>query len=262
MSGMPELVDRRALAWLRFVDAATGAPAGVAVSSRADGARLVRKPNGDLVVLPGAALAAHDGFDPPAAPPATTVAIDLVPTGGYAPRRLTLALPRDADPAHAGDAASLFRPVAVPLYPAASYRAGGQLAAVRVTLRHAGDQMRIEGALLRLVIGGRTAARALTDAAGEALLIADGVPITAPGPGATVVGDVEGSIDAIVDPDLARFAADPDVAAARASARARATGWIDPEELEARLAGDAAPPVQVRVRAGATATATIAWTPA
>jgi hypothetical protein len=52
---------------------------------------------------------------------------------------------------------------------------------------------------------GRRVARALTDAAGEALLLVPGVPLSVAGPAATVLPDLGATLDAIVDPALARF---------------------------------------------------------
>jgi hypothetical protein len=261
-----EWLDRRALAAIRFVDAVTGAPIEERVALAADGVSVMRKPSGDVVVLAAPGLEAHrvSFMSPPAAPAigALAVAIDARPLSpAYAARRFALRLPRDPDPAHRAHPDSLFNPARVELLPSPAYRTTGQTAALRVTVRRADDQRRIGGALVRVRPSGLPPARALTDAAGEALVVVAGVPLASPGPGATMVSEIAAAADVLVDPALARFAADDAVDAARAQALAQPGGFIDPDDLEARLGGAAPAAVAIRLTSGGTGTAELTWSP-
>lgn len=259
-----DYLDRRVLAALRFVDA-LGLPIGSPVAVKAaEGVALLRKRSGEVVVMRAPGLASHsDAFLAPPAAPAVgsiTLQLDLRPASPeYGARRFALKLPRDPDPAQAATPASLFRPVEVELLPTPCARPTGLVAALSVTVRRSDDQRRVAGALVRLrPEGGRPPARAFTDAAGDALLLIPGVPLTSPGPGATVLADLAGALDAIVDPALARFIADDALDAARAAAP---PAPIDPDDLESRLAASATTAVAVRIAAGRTRTAAISWTP-
>ena len=255
-----EFQDRRALAGLAFVDT-LGRPALTPVSVAAPGVRLLVKRPGQMVVLDAPGLSAHaDAFHaPPAAPPfgAVTVQLDLRPADpAYGARRYALVLPRDPDPDHAADAGSLFLPVEIPLLPAPSAIVTGLVAAVRVTVRRSDDGRSVEGALVRLrPAGGLPQSRALTDAAGEALLLVGGVPLSSPGPGGVVRSDIAAELDAVIDPALARFHADDRMIAARAEAASRTDGLIDPDDLETRLGGAATGTQTVQIAAGRTRTA-------
>ncbi|HEX3407863.1 MAG TPA: hypothetical protein VHS81_11550 [Caulobacteraceae bacterium] len=259
-----DLLDRRALAALRFVDA-TGAPVLSPVAVTGGGARVVRTRSGLAAVLAAPGLEAHESaFETPPAAPAigsVTVQLDVRPASGeLAARRFALKLPRDPDLANAATAASLFQPVDVALLPTPRARVSGLVAALLVTVRRSDDQRRIAGALVRLrPDGGLPEARAITNMAGDALLIVAGAPLSTPGPGATTLPDVGGQLDAIVDPNLAQFASDSDVAASPAAP------WpgllLDPDDIEARLAGAATAASVVRIACGQIRTASLAWTP-
>lgn len=259
-----EFLDHRALAALRLVDS-SGAQVRVPVAITSEGVSIVHKRHGEAAVLNAPGLAAHaDAFDKVPTTPAlgsVTVQLDLRPTGrDLAPRRFALALPRTSALAQAGTPASLFQPVEIELLPAAGATVSGFVAALSVTLRRADDDRRIEGALVRLKpSGGRPTARAVTDAAGDALLLMHGLPLANPGPNATVLPDIAAQLDAIVDPALARFTADAGLDLARATPRPGPP--IDPDDLESRLGGSATPPVAVRVGCGLTRTAALAWSP-
>jgi hypothetical protein len=261
-----EFQDRRVLAALTFSDAA-GRTVQSPVRVAASGLRLLVKRPGELVVTEAPGLAAHTAaFDAVPAMPAVgsvVVQLDLVPADpALGPRRFALPLPRDPDPANAANANSLFRSAEVPLLPAPSGSVTGLLAAVRVGVRRNDDGRRIEGALVRLrPEGGRPQARALTDAAGDALLLVPAVPLASPGMGGTVLPDIGADLDAVIDPAQVRFHAPEDVMAARAAAAVRLVGLIDPDDVEARLAGSATPPQAVRLAAGQTRIAAIAWAP-
>lgn len=251
-----ELNDRRVLAALRFVDAN-----GLQIVSRVEVAgeppvsvRTNRR--GLAVVTRARGLEAHsDAFDaPPAGPPPSDFLLDIRPfEPGLAPRRMSLSLPRDADPANADDPGSLFRPVDVELLPTPSASLSGQAAAVRVTVTRSDDGRLVEGAVVRLRITGGPRARSVTDKSGEALLIVPGLAISRPGAGATVRGDHPATITAIADPALAVFH--------EPGTRATASVLIDPDDIETRFGASPGPTANARVAAGRTVTAAVQWAP-
>lgn len=260
-----ELLDRRALALLTFVDA-LGAEVVAPVSVVGAGVRSFAKRPGAVVITAAPGFKDYAAaFDPLPAVAAASVPLDLRPHDpALAPRRIALALPRDPDPdpARTKLPGSLFQPVEITLLPTPLSELRGLTAAFSVSVRRATDNARVEGALVRLrPEGGRPEARALTDAAGEALLLVPGVPLASPGAGAVVRPDIGADLDAVVDPALARFHADADLGPARDAARQRNEGFIDPDDLAARLGAAATPAQAVRIEAGRTRTAAIMWTP-
>ncbi|MGE4044209.1 MAG: hypothetical protein AB7F35_05110 [Acetobacteraceae bacterium] len=261
-----EFLDRRALALLSFVDA-LGRPVLTPLRIDASGIRLLTKRPGVLVVMDAAGLSAHTAaFEAPPATPvigSISVPMDIVPADpAYGARRFALALPRDPDPANAANANSLFRAVEIPLLPGPPAAVAGMAAALRVSVTRSDDGHRIEGALVRLrPDGGRPQARAMTDAAGDALLLVPGVPLSMPGMGGVVLPDIGAELDAVIDPALVRFNAADELLAARAAAAARTTGLIDPDDVETRLGGAATGTQALRIAAGQTRTAAIAWIP-
>lgn len=256
----PDLLDRRVLAAVCFVDT-LGAPVlSPLLISAAPGTRWFVKRAGTIIVTQAPGLddyaASFDAI--PAAPAVGSVAVtfDVKPLArAYAPRRFTLALPRAADPKTAN---SVFAPVTVILPPTAASPLAGLAAGVRATVTRKDDGRAIEGALVRLKPSdGRSPVLSLTDAAGEALLMADAIPLASPGPGAVMVRDVAATLDAVVDPAQARFHTPAEIAAARRDAGARRSGFIDPDTL----AGTATPAQTVRIAAGLAVTAAIQWAP-
>jgi hypothetical protein len=262
-----ETLDRRALAALRFRDALGAAVTGP-VSIAAPGVGAFRKPSGEVVVTRAPGLDAYAAAfpDPPAAPApgAVTVTLDLRPADpGLAPRRVRIRLPRDPDPA---SATSIRRPVEIVLPPSVAARTTGLSAGLLVAVRHA-DGRRVEGALVRLTPAGGAPTTALTNAAGEALLLAAGLPLAAPGPGATVVAVTAATLDAVIDPAAVRLHADADLPAARAAEAVRTRDFPDPDALAEALGQPASgvvaiPAAQVDLRPGETRAAVLHWTPA
>lgn len=261
-----EFSDRRILAALTFVDT-LGQPVLTPVRASAPGVRLMAKRPGQLVVTRAPGFDDHvAAFDQPPAMPAigsVAVTLDLLPADpAFGPRRASLALPRDPNPANAANANSLFRPVEIVLLPTPSAAATGLVTRVRVHVRRSDDDRAVEGALVRLrPEGGLPQAMALTDAAGDAQVLVPAVPLATPGGGGVVLPDIGAELDAIVDPALALFHTPDEVMAARAAAFARETDLLDPDDLQARLAASATPPLPLRIAAGQTHTATITWVP-
>jgi hypothetical protein len=263
-----DLLDRRVLALLVFTDA-LGARVRTPVSVRGQGVRCFAKRPGEIVIAdaPGFADYTAAFAAPPFAAAIPTVGsvpvqLDIRPADpGHGARRIAVALPRNPNPGDRTLPSSLFQPVEVALLPTPASLPRGQAAVFSASVRRATDQRRIEGALVRLSPAGLPQARALTDAAGDALLLVAGVPLGSAGPGATVLPDIAADLDVIVDPALARFHADAELDQARADASSRRDGLIDPDDLETRLAASATPPVVVRIAAGRQRGTAIAWTP-
>ncbi|PYP59204.1 MAG: hypothetical protein DMD40_03715 [Gemmatimonadetes bacterium] len=198
-----DLLDRRVLGGVRFINAVTGLPVDRVLDVRAPNVQWIRNGSGDYVIALAPGLAAHTvAFAaPPAAPPIGSVTLTVTvrdPLGEYLPRRATITLPRDPDPTHAAQTGSLFSPVGVPLYlaPAASTAPGWAL--VRVTVLGGTPDDRLAGALLRVVqdVTGRVLARGLSDARGEALVPVPGIPVTTfgTGTGPVLATDVTASL--------------------------------------------------------------------
>lgn len=149
---MAEVVDRRVLAALRFVSAATGLPVEGALTVAAPGLRFVRNRLGLFVVYRADGFRAQtDAFDgQPGAAPETFDGIVVDPEGRYLPRRFTVELLRDADPDNAGAAGSLFTPIAIELYLSPTATSRATWAVVRGTVRDAVSGEPVGGALVRL----------------------------------------------------------------------------------------------------------------
>ena len=179
-----DLLDRRALGAIRFVDAVTGVEADAPLRVRADGVRWIRNRRGWWIVASAPGLEAHTGAfaAPPAQPPVGSVRVDFVvedPSGKYLARRAATALPRDPDPAKAALPGSLFLPQDVLLFRAPAAAVAMGWATVRASVAKGGRPL--PGALLRLVrkgAGGTELGRGMTDARGEALVAAAGIPAT------------------------------------------------------------------------------------
>lgn len=184
MSVGADLLDRRALGAVRFLDAVTGGEAAAPLRVRAEGVRWVRNRRGWWIAASAPGLEAHaSAFQaPPKQPAVGSVRVELVvedPSGKYLARRAAMELPRDPNPVKAEQPGSLFLPQDVVLFraPAAAIAAGW--ATVRASVSKGGKPL--PGALLRLVrkgAGGKELGRGMTDGRGEALVAAAGIPAT------------------------------------------------------------------------------------
>lgn len=177
-----ERVETRILGALRCVDAITGTPVGHALDVRADGADILLNRSGLHILRRAAALAAHEAsFEtPPVLPAIGSVQLALTvsdPLGVYLPRRATLALPRDPNPANAAAPDSLFRPAELPLFPSPSAPVAVNWAVLRVSVAASTGES-LGGALLRVLRNGSVLGRGLSDWRGEALVPVAGVPVT------------------------------------------------------------------------------------
>lgn len=260
----PDLLDRRALALIALVDP-FGRPLAGPAQLTGEGLRTVAKPGGLWAVLACSGLEAHaTAFESaPAGPVQGSVdcAIDIRPAdGALAPRRAVVPLPRDPDPAHRGEADSLFAAVAIALLPSPRCPVPGTSAAVRVTVRKRNDGRRVANALVRVASdNGQFAARAVTDAAGEALLIVPDFPMSFTGGGGSVVDGLPAKVTAVADPATAVLVEDAGALAALTGASGMRSGWPDPDALADAFPVPAAGAVNVRLSTRIVATTEVEW---
>jgi hypothetical protein len=260
----PDLLDRRALALIRLIDV-YGRPVEGPVRIESAGVRSVAKKDGEFAILAAPGLESHvPAFDAPPPTPALAsqhILLDLTPVAArVAPRRFDLALPRDPKPANAAKDTSLFRAAEIEMLP--SPRAGltGSACALRVTVRRKDDKRLVENALVRAQSdNGLFAARALTDARGEACLIFATLPLSFVGAGGKVVSDLAGKAVAHADPASARFHAQADLGAAAEAASLRTVGHADPDSLASAFPPAFESGAVIRLAAGRQAALTIEW---
>lgn len=235
----PDLLDRRALALLALTDGYGGALDGP-VSVVGAGVRSIGKRGGQIVILDAPGLAAYAASF--AAPPATpavrskTLVIDLTPVHpAVLPRRLTLKLPRDPDPAKKDDPLSLFQPERVTLSASPRVRADGNACVLRASVTRKSDGAFVENALVRAKTDdGKFETWALTDPSGEAALVFPGLPISFPGAGGKPSPTIACAVVVHADPATARFATEATLGAARHAAATRREGHADPDAIAAQ----------------------------
>lgn len=262
----PDLLDRRALALIALVDP-FGRPLVGSAQLRGEGLRTVAKPGGRWAVLAYAGLEAHVGAfaAAPGSPAQGSVAcaIDIRPAdGGLAPRRAVVPLPRDPDPAHKDQADSLFAPVTIALLPSPRCAIPATSAAVRVTVRKRNDGRRVANALVRVASdNGQFAAQAVTDAAGEALVIVAQFPMSFTGGGGSVADGLPGTVTAVADPATAVLVDDAEVLAALAGAAGQDAGWADSDALADAFPVPATGAAAIRLSTRAVATTEVEWRP-
>lgn len=245
---MREVVERRILGAIRFLDAttrlavaeplavavervqivdpATGQPITPQPALAVEAVRLIRNRRGDYVIASAPGLEAHaEAFEhTPAAPPLASIALELTvsdPGRWYLPRRCTIRLPRDPDPSHADQEDSLFRLVDVALFPAPIAALAPGWAVVRahvteaVTLPLPAGQAPppLAGALIRVVRAGdgERLAMGLSDQRGEALVAVPGIPVTTWGAdeGPVLATEIPVTLEVVFDPAAGEIP-DPD----------------------------------------------------
>ena len=260
----PDLLDRRALALIALVDP-FGRPLGGPAQLTGAGLRTVAKPGGRWAVLACKGLEAHVGSfeSAPASPAQGTVAcaIDIRPAdGALAPRRAVVPLPRDPDPDHKDEQDSLFAPVTITLLPSPQCPIPATSAAVRVTVRKRNDGRRVANALVRVASdNGQFAAQAVSDAAGEALVIVTDFPMSFTGGGGSVADGLPGKVTAVADPATAVLVEDAGVLAALADARRQSQGWADPDALADAFPVPATGAANIRLSTRVVATTDVEW---
>jgi hypothetical protein len=219
-----EASDRRVLGALRFVDAVTGIRLLEPFRVSAAGVRGIRNLSGLFVITSTPALHPQTlSLDVPAFDPGERQPVEFTitdPAGRFLARRATVLLPRDPDPAHAGDPGSLYQPVEVRMFPSPTAATAAQWAVVRASVRGEGAGTVRGGALVVAVrVGdGETVGRGLSDPRGEALVAVPGIPITtwAEGNDAVLATEVEVDLRVVWDPAAEGVPPDPDDLEARA----------------------------------------------
>lgn len=234
-----ERVEWRVLGAVAFADATTGTAIDAPLRVDAPNARFIRNRSGLYVLRDYPPLQSHEQqfLNPPALPALGSVSLTVRvsdPLGVYLPRLFTLALPRDANPANAGAANSLFRPQTVLLYPSANAPVGANWSVLRVSLTASPSGDALGGAGLRVFTNDKTWAKGMTDWRGEALLPVVGVPVTTFSEeiGAVVVSSINVSLRAAFDPAVGSRTPLADV---RANRPPPSLPWVDPAALDANF---------------------------
>jgi hypothetical protein len=184
----------------------------------------------------------------PGPPAASALAIKSVlvelnvsdPSFQYMPRRSSINLPRDPDPAKADKADSLFKPVEVPLFlsPSAGIAPGWSI--IRATVKEKGTNRLLPWSLLRVMSDGptpRLLAMGLADNRGEALVAVPGIPITTFGEteADVVAKEIDTTLEVVFDVDVEKI----DSLEALNLREDPNKGYIpDPDQLKSRKASD------------------------
>ena len=228
--------ERRYHGAVRFVDAVSGVGVSDPLVVSSPNGTFFRNRSGYYVIDRVNGLESHAAAfaEQPAVPAPGSVRLALTVKDArshYVPRRASIALPRDADPAHAQDTESLFQPVDVLLYPSPVRAVSTNWCAIRVHVERASTGSPLPGTLLRVIreISGAESVigRGLSDARGEALVAIRGLPITMweTGPGAVLATEIAATLEAVFDPAAPELA-DPEDLEARRSTLSRAASAV------------------------------------
>ena len=200
-----ERLDQRVLGAMQLTDKVTSAAITRPLKLSCAKATVVRNLSGLYVVTTAQRLERHQAaFDKaPASPALLSRSYRFAisdPLGRYLPRLFDLALPRDPDPAHVDQQGSLFKAVAVALYPAGTAALSHNWSSLRISVARGAGHTPVRGALLRGVdrADDTVLASGLSDERGEALVIVPGVPLTKFADGADVA-DGEGEPPVLVN---------------------------------------------------------------
>lgn len=214
-----EVIDRRVLGAVRFIDVNTALHIPGPFDVQAQGVVFVRNRR-DLYVIRRASGFREYGaaFEaPPETPPVQSVAITVTvtdPARRYLPRQSIIQLPRDADPANAEQVASLFHPIDILLFPTNTITPMPGWAVIRALVVDAADAAPpLPGALIRVLRTSDAAllARGLSEwrgrLVGAAMVTVPGLPVTTWGngnansePAPVLVHEVPVTLEVIYDP--------------------------------------------------------------
>ena len=231
-----ERQERRVLGALRCVDATTGIAIADRLQVVLEDASMTRNRSGLYVIVSAAELPDHEPAfaEAPDEPDIGSVTVRgsiRDPQGRYLPRLISFELPRDALPANAASAGSLFTPIDVALYPASVAPLGSNWSVLRVSVVENASGDALGGALLRVMQGTKVLARGLSDWRGEALVTVPGVPVTtwSEDPLEVIVKEINASLEVIFDATAGtRLAMD----AVRAGRTPAAQTLVNPDVLE------------------------------
>jgi len=185
---MADVIDRRILGAVRFLDRAAGYMLERPLKVVSEQAEFVRNRSNHYVVTRAPGLDDYvNTFRPtPTTPAPLTALVSAVvddPLQQYLPRSFSMQLPRDPDPNNAGGPGSAFRAVDAKLYAASRMPIRGNWSTIRASImqRDTSDAVApVRGALLRVirVSDDQVLASGISDERGEALVIVPGVPVT------------------------------------------------------------------------------------
>lgn len=185
---MVDVIERRILGAVRFLDRAAGFMLERPINITSEQVEFVRNRSNHYVVTRAPGFESYvESFRPmPTTPAPLSVLVTAEvndPLREYLPRRFSMRLPRDPDPANAGAPGSAFRAVDANLYAASSMPIRGNWSTVRasITQRDGSDTVTpVRGALLRVLRASddEILASGISDERGEALVIIPGVPVT------------------------------------------------------------------------------------
>ncbi|GAA4049578.1 hypothetical protein [Parerythrobacter jejuensis] len=250
------LLDRRMVAAIQVVDP-LDRPVDVPIGFEAQGARWIDKGSGLFVLLEwdrDRALSRNwENQVSTFATGSQSLNLILTPVGNrLMPRKASIALPRQPDPAQRDNPDSLFQPARVMLSAASGFRAEGNACAVTVTLSRQSDGHAIEHAVIRLrdAANGPIRTTGITNRHGEAMLVLAGLPLAAAGNNASASPTHAMVVEALVDPANARFNAEPP---------ANTAPPIDPDAVIAATAPAGIVQTSVDLQTGRTASAKLAW---
>jgi hypothetical protein len=193
---MKELLHQRILGAVEFVDAITLQPLPRPLKVTSDEITFRRNRSGRYVVINATDVkdeylsAFPDATAAPSPGSITRSARVEDPAGEYLPRQFALALPRNPDPKNIAAADSIFRAVAVSLFPTPARAAQPNWSVVRVRARSSvGTKPLIAGAIARVKRDAdpKVEAYAITDAHGEAMLAVPNIPFFLTNPSGTEV---------------------------------------------------------------------------
>ena len=260
---MREVVDRRVLGAVEFIDAVTAArmrgrlriaptDKRVSITANASALYVIRS-------APGLEHHLHEFERPPSTPALESLSFEISvtdPARRYLPRTTRIRLPRKDAPIT--DARSVLNPIVVRLYPAGAADVGANWAVLRARVQmNDGSERGLGNALVVVTpqLAGFTPVTAMTDERGEALVAIPGVAPVMPGVGgaAVLTREFACAVEVVFDRRVVFV-------------EGEAAGLADPESIAAaRLAGDAAivvraqPSISLSAGKSVHATAQVAW---
>ena len=221
-----ELLENRVLGALRFVDAVTSLPIDADLEVTAPGVRWIRNRRSCWVIAEAQGFDAYESSfgAAPTTPAVGARSVSLQvsdPSGHYLSRAGIVAVPRDADPAHAGQPQSLFTVIDLPLFPAPAAPIQRGWAVVYASVAGSAPGTILPGALVRVLrdSDGVRIGAGMSDARGEVLIAVEGIPSTSlgEGDGPVVATEIAARLQVVWD-GAAGPIPDPDALEARSVA--------------------------------------------
>ena len=260
---MSELVDRRVLGAVEFIDAVTATRMRGRLRVAPVDKRVSITPNASALYVirsaPGLEHHLQEFEQPPATPALESLSFDISvsdPAHRYLPRTTRIKLPRKHAPK--SDAKSVLNPIVVRMYPAGAADVGTNWAVLRARVQMDDGSERGLGNALVIVtpqLAGFAAVTAMTDECGEALIAVAGVARALPGVGggAVLTREFACDVEVVLDRRVVVIEGEP-------------AALADPEKIAAdRQAGDPAvvvraqPPISLSAGKSVHATVAVTW---